>query len=123
MHPDFHRFTPRIPAGGFAALFAGGTIFALLNAAAEEVAWRGVIQDALEARLGTFVAIVGQGIAFGAGHYAGIPGGIVGVVLAGLFGILLGILRQAENGLLLCILTHICADATIYTLVAAASPR
>lgn len=116
--PDFHRFASRIPTDGPIAVLLGGTVFALVNATVEETAWRGVIQDALEARLGIAAAVAGQALAFGAGHYAGIPGGIAGVFLASLYGFMLGLLRRAVDGLLLCIAAHVCADATIYALVA-----
>jgi membrane protease YdiL (CAAX protease family) len=117
-HPDFHRFAERIPVGGLLSTILGGLVFAVLNATMEEVAWRGVILDALEARAGMVVAVLLQGIAFGIGHWSGIPGGPVGVILASLYGITFGVLRKYEDGLLLCIAAHICADTTIYCLVA-----
>jgi len=68
--------------------------------------------------VGTIFAVGLQGVAFGIGHWSGIPGGFAGVILASLYGTLLGALRKSENGLLLCIAAHICADTTIYCLVA-----
>jgi len=64
-------------------LVPGALAFALLNAAIEEAAYRGVVLAALDVALGPGVAaIVLQAMAFGALHVHGFPRGAAGVGLA-----------------------------------------
>ena len=44
----------------------------------------------------------------------------VGVVLASIYGLMLGMLRNWSNGLAAPVIAHICADATIFVLVLSA---
>jgi len=121
VRPDLGRFVSRIPPGGVLQLALIGLLFACVNAALEEAAWRGVVMDALAARIGASGAVFVQALGFGAGHLAGIPGGAVGIGMASLFGLALGLLRQRAQGMLPCFIVHLCADATIYILVVSAS--
>ena len=66
--------------------------------------WRGILQDRL-------VPL------FGLQHAWGFPRGPVGVVLAGGWAVMLGLLRRHSGGLLSPILAHVVADATIAVLV------
>lgn len=116
-HPDLSAFYGRFPSQGLLLLPLVGLLFAVVNATLEEVVWRGVLFDALTAGLGGKAALVMQAIGFGAGHYAGVPGGLAGVVLATGYGFALGLLRRRASGLLACILAHIGADAVIYFLI------
>jgi membrane protease YdiL (CAAX protease family) len=94
--------------------------FAALNAAFEEIIWRGVVMDALEAAVGRgWCAWLLQGIGFGVWHYAGFPSGWVGVGLATIFALMMGMLRMRGRGMLAPWIAHVFADVTIFILVAA----
>ena len=65
-------------------------------------------------------AIVGiQALSFGVAHIQGFPRGALGVALAAVYGLLLGVLRLRAGGLLAPVLAHIGADAVIYALILA----
>ena len=51
---------------------------------------------------------------FGLGHLHGYPPGPLGAVLAGLYGVALGLLRWWAGGLGLAVACHVSADATIF---------
>ena len=59
----------------------------------------------------------GTGVLFAMGHLHGYPPGPIGTVLAGIFGFAVGLLRLWAGGLGLAIAVHICADATIFSLL------
>ena len=67
--------------------------------------------------LGLPAAVVLQALAFGVLHLHGVPNGPVGMVMAGVWGLLLGVLRLRSRGLLAPYVTHIAADATIVVLM------
>lgn len=90
-----------------------GVAFSLLNAAVEELVFRGVLLSALTDVLGVGTAVVLQAAAFGILHLHGVPSGPVGIVMAGTWGLLLGMMRIRSRGLLAPYVTHIAADATI----------
>ncbi|MBN9166016.1 MAG: CPBP family intramembrane metalloprotease [Myxococcales bacterium] len=79
--------------------------------------WRGILQDRLVPLFGVGGAIVLQAASFGLQHAWGFPRGPVGVVLAGGWAVMLGLLRRHSGGLLSPILAHVVADATIAVLV------
>jgi membrane protease YdiL (CAAX protease family) len=99
-------------------LVVAALCFSTLNALLEEFVYRGVLYEALAAEWGAVVAIGGTAAAFGLGHLAGYPRGIMGAILAGLYGIALGLLRWWTGGLGLVVACHIAADATIFGLMA-----
>ncbi len=94
-----------------------GVGFSLLNAAVEEIVFRGVLLSALTDVLGVGVAVILQAVAFGVLHLHGVPSGPVGMVMAGAWGLLLGVMRVRSRGLLAPYVTHIAADATIVLLM------
>lgn len=98
-------------------LALGGAGFSLLNAAVEEAVFRGVLQTAMERVSGPAVAIAAQATAFGALHVLGVPSGVVGAVMAGCWGVLLGVLRWRTRGLLAPYAAHVAADATIFLML------
>ena len=62
-----------------------------------------------------------QATSFGVARAHGFPRGVTGVLLAGVWGYLLGLLRQRTGGLLAPVLAHVVADGTIaYVLVSSA---
>jgi membrane protease YdiL (CAAX protease family) len=96
-------------------LGVGIPIFALINAVAEEVVYRGVLQEALTRTFDNAALIIFlQASAFAAAHVmTGFPNGIVGYFMVLLYGGVLGFLRFRTRGLLLPYLTHVLADLTI----------
>jgi membrane protease YdiL (CAAX protease family) len=119
--PDLAHLRAQFPdvTGGRLVLF--GVYFSLLNALLEEVVFRGVVQDALESQFRPITALLLQAIIFGIAHYQGYPMGILGVVLAAIYGLMLGWLRNWAGGLAAPVLVHVFADATIFALVVADS--
>ena len=90
--------------------------FALANAAAEELIFRGVLQDALEhsfpARAWLVLGL--QASAFAAAHFqAGFPNGPLGYAMTFVYALMLGYLRRRTGGLLAPWATHVAADAVI----------
>lgn len=98
-------------------LVVAGAGFSLLNAAVEEAIFRGVLQTAIERVSGPVVAIAAQAAAFGLLHVLGIPSGVIGAVMAGTWGLLLGLLRWRTRGLLAPYVAHVAADATIFLML------
>jgi membrane protease YdiL (CAAX protease family) len=126
-HTDLTRFRAFVP--GFVLALPKGVLvvglpigiglYAMLNAAVEEVIWRGVAMQALESAVGRgTLACALQAIAFGVWHYRGFPSGIVGSALAGIFALMMGILRMRGRGMLAPWIAHVLADTTIFVLVA-----
>lgn len=90
----------------------------MVNAAVEEGAYRGVVQGALEATLGVgLAALCLQAVAFGALHMNGFPRGWVGVALACIYGVMMGILRRKSNGMLAPWLGHVLTDIVIASII------
>lgn len=118
MEPDLSdvvgAYVPDLP---LALLVLGSVGFAVVNAAGEELVWRGVFQDRLAVLVGMPAAVVLQALSFGLQHAHGIPRGPVGVVLAGTWAVMLGMLRVHTKGLLAPLLAHVVADAVIATIV------
>ena len=68
--------------------------------------------------MGRAAAIVITSAFFGFAHLHGYPPGPLGAVLAGLFGLGLALLRWWTGGLALCACCHVCADVTIFWIIA-----
>jgi membrane protease YdiL (CAAX protease family) len=95
---------------------------AACNAFAEEVLYRagplGPLARAVGPRAGIWILAVW----FGLGHvYGGIPSGVMGLVMAGLLGLLWGKAMIDTRGLGLPWALHFSADAAIYTFLAVAA--
>ncbi|SDU22044.1 CPBP family intramembrane glutamic endopeptidase [Amycolatopsis keratiniphila] len=93
--------------------------FSLFNAALEEGLFRGVLLDEMATIWSVRAALIVQGVAFGLFHFNGFPSGWTGMVMAGVWGYLLGVLRVRSGGLLLPYIAHIGADATIAVITVA----
>ena len=106
-----------VPNVGLPLLVLGGAAFAVLNAAFEELIWRGMFQTRLTDLFGVPWAIALQAASFGVAHAHGVPRGFAGVALAGIWGGMLGVLRARTSGLLAPLLAHVVADATIAYLI------
>lgn len=121
---DVRAATESLQALSLPWLVLAGIGFVLVNPAVEEVLFRGLLQPALES-LGASVpiAIVGQAAAFGAIHLVGVPGGLLGMVMAGTWGAVLGALRHRTGGLLLVWIVHVAANVAIFTTVVVVARR
>jgi uncharacterized protein len=116
--PDVSVLAARLPVGAFGNLILAGVCFSLLNALLEEWIFRGVLYEALVAEWGATVAIGATAVLFGLGHRQGYPPGSVGVILAGGYGVALGLLRWWTGGLGVILACHVTADATIIAILA-----
>ena len=119
LHPNIadivEAFVPPLPLG---LLIAGGLIFSMVNAAVEEGAYRGVILHALDTSLGPgFAALFLQAVAFGAVHIGGFPRGWLGVGLACVFGLLMGVIRRRAGGMFAPWIAHVFTDVVIAGIV------
>lgn len=94
-------------------IIAAGLLFSLVNAAVEEAIFRGVLQEAATAAYGVPLGIALQAVACGLLHLVGVPSGVVGAVMAGGWGLALGILRWRTGGIVAPYLAHVAADLTI----------
>jgi membrane protease YdiL (CAAX protease family) len=119
LHPNIAdivaAFVPALPLG---LLIAGGLIFSMVNAAVEEGAYRGVILHALDRSLGPgFAALLLQALAFGAIHIRGFPRGWLGVGLACIYGLLMGVIRRRAGGMFAPWIAHVFTDVVIAGIV------
>jgi membrane protease YdiL (CAAX protease family) len=119
LHPNIadivKAYVPALPLG---LLIAGGLIFAMLNAAVEEAAYRGVFLHALDRSLGSgFLPLLLQALAFGAIHIRGFPRGWIGVGLACIFGLLMGVIRRRAGGMFAPWIAHVFTDVVIAGIV------
>lgn len=115
---DLSSFRSMVPNVPFWLLPPGLLIFACLNAAFEELIWRGAVQHSLEGAMGSrWGACVVQAVAFGLWHFLGFPGGWAGVGLAAIFAFMMGALKLTSGGMLAPWLGHVVADVTIFGLV------
>lgn len=109
------NFLPNLP---LPVLIFGGIIFAMVNALVEESVYRGVIFGALlESGLSRTVILPLQAVAFGTIHMNGFPSGWIGVGLASLYGLLMGLIRFRSGGLLAPWAGHVLTDLVIVTIV------
>ncbi|MEO1171547.1 MAG: CPBP family intramembrane glutamic endopeptidase [Myxococcota bacterium] len=89
----------------------------VLNAVSEELAYRGIVQDAAESAFPTqpWVANAIQASTFAALHFSvGFPNGWVGYGMALAWGGMLGYLRRRTGGLAVPVIVHIGADLVIF---------
>jgi membrane protease YdiL (CAAX protease family) len=112
--PDVTALAASLPVAAFGNLVLAWVCFSVVNALLEELIFRGVLYHAVAEEWGAGVAVGGTAVLFGLGHLDGYPPGLLGAVLAGLYGIALGLLRWWTDGLALPVVCHVCADATIF---------
>ena len=118
VQPDLTELAAHLPTTLFGSVVAAGVYFSVVNALLEEALFRGLLYDALESQWGWRTAILGSAVIFGAGHVVGYPQGLLGAVLAGIYGLILGWLRRETRGLAAPVVAHIFADATIFWILA-----
>lgn len=118
LDPDVSDIKENFPKGDIPVLIAAGIGFAIINAIAEEFLFRGILFEALlTARLSLFWVLVFQALSFGILHLYGFPRGWVGVVLAGIYGLMTGLIRILSKGIYYPVLVHFFADITIAGIV------
>ncbi len=115
--PEVTALAKRLPVAAFGSLILAGLCFSVLNAAQEEIVFRGVLWKAITDEWNEPVALAVTAVLFGLGHLNGYPPGPIGAALAGLYGIALGLLRWWTGGLGLALVCHVVADATIFALL------
>jgi len=117
--PDISDLANMIPRVHTGALIVIGFLFAAANAACEEFVWRGIIFNALERTFPPGAWALGlQALSFGVAHVQGFPMGASGIVLATIYGYIMGRVRQHAKGLLAPIAAHFFVDAVIYSILA-----
>jgi membrane protease YdiL (CAAX protease family) len=107
-----------VPDVSLPLLICGAVAFAMVNALVEEIAYRGVLMEGLHRGTGSLAfAVVGQAVAFGTLHIHGFPRGVVGVGLAIIYGLMMGVLRIRSRGMLAPWLAHVLTDGIIFAIV------
>ena len=116
---DFSGFTDAFSDRGTVAIILGGLLFCVVNVFVSEAVFRGVVWQGIEECFPSALPVVLiQGLLYGAAHYWGdLPNGWEGMVLSCIFGLFQGVLRRVSRGLLLPMLSHLCADLTLLVLV------
>ncbi len=114
---DLADLGSQIPELRLPFLLLLGAGFSVANALLEEAIFRGVLYEALADGYGVAAAVCIQGVAFGVVHAHGFPRGVAGVVLASVYGLALGFLRQRSGGLLAPFVAHVFADAAIFVIL------
>jgi membrane protease YdiL (CAAX protease family) len=124
MHPDLADLYAQIPLHRFPLplLIAGAMAFAVANAAVEEAMYRGLLQHVLDRLAGRRWAWLLQALSFGLMHVHGFPRGTVGVVLATIYGLMMGAIRLRAGGLLAPWLAHTVTDITIVVILFTTAP-
>jgi membrane protease YdiL (CAAX protease family) len=110
------------PSPPFLAAFRGSPLwvavlavagFSAVNSVWEEALYRGILMNELTDTVGVRAAILVQAAAFGFAHLHGFPSGWAGALMAGGWGLLLGVLRHTSRGMAAPYLAHVAADCTI----------
>jgi len=116
--PDVSAQLALVPHLPLPLLLLAGLGFAALNALLEEIVWRGVMLEVLDAALGAgALSIAIQAVSFGIAHLGGFPRGWLGAAMAATYGAMLGLIRRRTRGMLAPFITHIFADVVIFALL------
>lgn len=119
--PDLGPSRANIPALPLWLMPFAGLAFALVNAAAEEAIFRGILLQALDTAIGAgLISLIIQAVLFGWAHYSevGCPKGLAGVAMASTYGLLLGFLRYRARGMLGPWVAHTGTDIAVFVMVA-----
>ncbi len=119
LQPDLSDASDRIPPVSPVLLVLAGLGFAAANALGEELMWRGLVARAMESSgVRIDLALLLQALSFGLVHIHGFPRGWIGVLLAAIYGLMMGVLRRTSGGLLVPWVAHVCADLVIFGVLA-----
>lgn len=114
-NPEVVDLENMLPTKNIVLIIFTGLLFALFNSITEEIIVRGIIWDGLSVIFKSpYIIIPLQAILFGIMHINGFPSGWIGVFLASIYGIFLGIIRYKSNGIFYPILSHFFVDLFIY---------
>lgn len=113
--PDTYRDLAESVPWPVAAI--GGLGFMILNGGIEDSIFFGVLLTPILQYFPQKWAIFLIALAFGAAHLHGVPNGLVGVILAGAWAVMLAYLRIRTKGMLATYLAHVVADATIIAML------
>jgi membrane protease YdiL (CAAX protease family) len=117
-HPRLDDLARMIPAVRPWQLVVVGIVFSTLNATWEEFILKGLAWSSLQSVFqSAYTVNVAQAALFGVAHFQGFPRGWVGVLMAAVYGLVLGIIRKKSQGLLAPIITHVFADGTIFVVL------
>jgi membrane protease YdiL (CAAX protease family) len=106
---------PQVPGWQLVLLALG---FSMLNAFVEETIYRGVLLHALDAALGAgWIAVLLQAAAFAMIHLHGFPRGWIGVGLATIYGVMMGVLRRRAAGMLAPWVGHVVVDVAVFSIL------
>jgi len=118
LKPDLSQWLAAVPSWNPILLITAGLVFALINAALEESIYRGIVMHALDAAVGAgMLSLVLQAIVFGLIHINGVPGGWLGVGMATIYGLMLGLVRRRAQGMLAPFVAHVVADVVIFCML------
>lgn len=115
--PDMSGYKNKLPINALGGVLLMGIIFPIVNAISEELVFRVILFEAIDAQAGKWIAALVTSIIFGYIHMEGYPPGNIGALLAGIYGFSLACLRIQSKGIGLVIIVHIIADITIYCLI------
>jgi membrane protease YdiL (CAAX protease family) len=117
-NPDLSDLYLMVPTNSLLVVAIVGLLFSVFNSIWEEITFKGMLWDS---SMGVFknaaAVIVFQGILFGLVHLHGFPRGWIGAGLAAIYGMALGVLKHRTKGLLLPMVVHFFADATIFVIL------
>ena len=118
--PDLQRHLALIPEMPLWIYPLAAMGFASINAAMEEIVFRGIMMEVLDSALGeTYWSVGTQAVSFAALHYlAGFPSGALGFLMVLVYGVMLGMVRRRSKGLLAPWVAHMTADITIFSILA-----
>jgi len=124
LHPDLGDLLVMIPAMPALLLPLACLGFAIVNAIIEELIWRGIIWDMLAKATSKAPLAIGlQAVSFGLFHIHGFPRGAIGVAMATVYGVFLGVIRHRTRGLGAVVVTHIFADIVIFVILITLAPK
>ncbi len=115
LEPDLIDLFQQIPNSSLSGILIIGIIFSIFNSIWEEFILKGILWNGLEQIIKRPIQVnILQSALFGIMHWNGFPRGMVGAVLAAIYGLLLGFIRKESKGMLAPVITHFFADATIF---------
>jgi len=92
--------------------------YAALNSFSEEMTYRAPMLATLEPAVGSRTALWQAAVSFGVAHYFGIPGGLIGALLAIFMGWMLSKAMLETRGLFWPWFIHFLSDVAIFSAIA-----
>ena len=90
-------------------------LFSLTNSFAEEIIYRLGVLSPLQGLLSPIAIFTISAILFGLPHLAGMPGGMIGAIMAGILGLVLAKSVYETNGLFWAWTIHFLQDVIIFS--------